>query len=289
MNPKVSIIIPFYNAQATLDRSLTGLLTQTYTNLEIIYIDDGSTDRSLEVVEGISAGDERVKIIRKKNTGVSSSRNVGLENATGEWIYFADADDWMVRDCIETLVKGAEALNCDMVVSDFARVRSGLVSHKHGPAGGLFTQKQFLRYMGRRPSDHYFSSLWNKLFRRSIIEQEYLRFDTSISFGEDHVFILRYLRSVRNVMLVDRPLYYYIDTEGSLLHRGLNIPGVIKMKWDTYWPYLRLYNESGLYRGITGRPRVYKFIFMPTLDHFVDKGDAPFDPKQILGERTPEE
>ena len=280
--PTVSVIIPFYNSERTIERMLSAVLGQTYRKLEIILVDDGSTDGGAELVEELAADDARVQLVRKENTGVSGTRNVGLEAATGEWVYFADADDWMVGDALEAFVAAATQSACDLAISDFCRVAKGVISHKHGPATGVFTMRQFLRYMGRRPADHYYSSLWNKLFKRSILEEQHLRFDTSIAFGEDHVFILNYLRHVESVALIDRPLYYYIDTEGSLIHRGLSIRGVIKMKWDTYRPYLRLYNDSGLYRGPRGRMRIYKFIAMPAMDHFVDRGDEPFDPRAII-------
>ena len=280
--PKVSIIVPFYNAHATLKRTLEGIRRQTYRNLEIIAVDDGSTDEGPADALAVARLDSRIHIVHKENDGVSSARNVGLDVAKGEWVYFVDADDWITADCIESFVTSAQRFSCDFVISDFYRVAKGLAGHKHGPATGLFATSQFLRYMGRRPADHYYSSLWNKLFKRSLIEEAGLRFDTKIHFGEDHVFILNYLRLVETVALVDKPLYYYIDREGSLVHRGLNPLGVVKMKWDTYRPYLRLFNDVGLYRGLQ-RPRVYKFIFIPCLDHFVDKGDAPFDETAVFG------
>jgi len=281
--PKVSVIVPFYNAEETLHRTLQGLRNQTYRNLEIIVIDDGSTDNGAAEALRVAQIDSRVHLIRKENTGVSDTRNVGLNAAKGEWIYFMDADDWLVQDCVETLVAYALRYETEFVIADFYRVAKGLVGHKHGPATGLFTTAQFLRYMGRRPANHYFASLWNKLFKRENIKKAHLRFDTKISFGEDHVFILNYLRTVDTVALVDKPLYYYIDREGSLVHQGLNPFGAIKMKWDTFWPYLHLFNDQGLYRGLMGRLRVYKYALIPCMDHFVDRGDAPFEPKAVFG------
>lgn len=280
--PKVSVVVPFFNAEATIASTLASIMGQTYRNLDIVLVDDGSTDGSEAAALEYARYDSRIHLVKKANEGVSGARNVGLGCAKGEWVFFCDADDWMVPECIETLVETAVSTRCDFVISDFYRVAKGMSAHKHGPATGVFTTEQFLRYMGRRPADHYYSSLWNKLFNRSVIEGADLRFDTGIAFGEDHVFILEYLRHVGAVALVDKPLYFYIDTAGSLVHCGLNPLGVVKMKWDTYRPYLRLFNDVGLYKGIQ-RPRVYKFMFMPCMDHFVDKGDAPFDGRKLFG------
>lgn len=97
MNPKVSVILSFYNAQATLERAIRGILEQTYRNIEVILIDDGSTDRSAAIAEEHVAVDSRIHLICKPNTGVSDSRNIGLDVATGDWVYFVDADDCRAR------------------------------------------------------------------------------------------------------------------------------------------------------------------------------------------------
>lgn len=281
-NQLVSVIIPFYNARTTIERMLTAIVEQTYTNLEIICVDDGSEDDGAKLVEDFAERDGRVRLIRKQNTGVSNTRNVGLAAANGEWIYFADADDWIVGNAIETFVKHANLSGSELAISDFYRVSKGMVAHKHGPATGAFPMRQFLRYMGRRPADHYYASLWNKLFKHSILEEQGLCFDSSIRFGEDHVFILNYLRHVERVVLIDQPLYYYIDNQGSLIHRGLNPVGIAKMKWDTYRPYRQLCKDSGQFPGARGALRVSKFIVMPAMDHFVDQGDEPIDRRYIF-------
>ncbi len=281
-NPLVSIIVPVYNSEKTIGRLLGALVEQTYENIEIILIDDGSTDGGADLCRTAAENDSRIILIQQENAGVSAARNAGLKVASGEWIYFSDADDWMVADSIETFVRTVLSTGCDLAITEFYRVSKGVIGHKHGPATGVFSTEQFLRYMARRPADHYYGSLWNKMFRRSIIEKERLRFDTGIKFGEDHVFILNFLRSTEVVTLIDRPMYYYIDTEGSLIHSGFNAFGVVKMKWDTYRPYLRLYNDFNLYHGLRGRLRIYKFMFIPALDHFVDRGDEPFDPRAFF-------
>ena len=286
--PLVSIIIPFYNACDTIARCLDAILGQNYRNLEVILVNDGSTDASPDVVREVCESDARVKLVDKPNTGVSDSRNKGLDVASGEWVYFVDADDWMVPEAISTLVEAAQLGGSDLAVTDFFRIRKGAVAHKHGPATGTVSMRQFLRYMSRRPANHYFASLWNKLFKRSVIEEISLRFDTGISFGEDHVFILEYLRRIESVSLIDRPLYFYIDTDDSLVHRGLGPIGVVKMKWKTYKPYRHLFAEQQLYRRPLERRRIYKYIFMPCTDHFVDIGDAPFDPRVLYGKSAAE-
>ncbi len=277
VNPKVSVILPFYNAQRTLDRSIRGILKQTHRNIEFILIDDGSTDDSQKIAREYVAKDGRIHLICKPNSGVSSSRNIGLDAATGDWIYFVDADDWIELDAIEAFMAAATSPACDFVVSDFYRVQGETMSYKHGPVAGLISREKYAEFMSSRPANFYYTSLWNKMFRRSIIEDNHMRFDTSMRFGEDHVFILKYMSLIDRVALIDRALYYYIDNEGSLIHQGLNPAGVVKMKWNTYRPYLKLYHKLGVFEHVYQRPKLYKFIFMPATDAFSRKGSEPVD------------
>lgn len=281
MSQKVSVILSFYNAERTLERSIRGILDQTYRDIEVILIDDGSTDRGAAIAEEHVAVDSRIHLICKPNTGVSDSRNIGLDVATGSWVYFVDADDWIEPDAIEAFMQAATSPSCDLVVCDFYRVQGDVMSYKHGPAVGLISRERYATFMAHRPSNFYYTSLWNKVFKRSIIEEHAMRFDTRMQFGEDHVFILDYVRLVDRIALLDRALYYYVDNAGSLVHQGLNPVGVVKMKWNTYLPYLRLYRDLALFERFYERPSLYKFIFMPATDAFAKKDAEPIDPATL--------
>lgn len=283
MNPKVSIIVSFYNSERTLERCLAGILGQSYDNIELVLIDDGSTDGGRDIAQRYARSDRRVQLIQKENTGVSDSRNVGLDAITGDWVYFADADDWIAPHTVQTFVDAAMSPSCDLAVSDFYRVKGERVAYKKGPSGGLVSCGRYARFMARRPANFYYTSLWNKVFRRSIIEEHGMRFDTGMQFGEDHVFILEYLHFVDRVALISQALYYYVDNEGSLVHQGLNPAGIVKMKYNTYLPYLRLFDKLGVYRRCIDRPKLYKFIFWPATDNFVKQGAEPLDTSHIPG------
>lgn len=281
MNPKVSIILSFYNAERTLERSIRGILEQTYRNIEVILIDDGSSDGSRAIAEEHVAQDARIHLIVKPNTGVSDSRNIGLDAATGDWVYFVDADDWVEPDAVEAFMQAATSPSCDLVVCDFYRVQGDVMSYKRGPAVGLVSREKYATFMSRRPSNFYYTSLWNKMFKLSIINEHGMRFDTRMQFGEDHVFILEYILLVDRVSLLDRALYYYVDNAGSLVHQGLNPVGIVKMKWNTYLPYLRLYRDLQLFEKAYQRPALYKFIFMPATDAFAKRDAEPIDPETL--------
>src|SRR5690554_2682260 len=112
---KVSIIIPVYNKAPYLDSCISSVINQTYKNLEIIIIDDGSTDNSLEICENYRKKDERIQLISQENQGVSVARNKGIQKASGEWIYFLDADDYLELDAFEILVKKSHYLDVDLI------------------------------------------------------------------------------------------------------------------------------------------------------------------------------
>lgn len=281
VSQKVSIIMCFYNAERTLERSIRGIVDQTYRNIEFILIDDGSTDGSSVIAKQYADVDDRIKLICKSNTGVSDSRNIGLDAATGDWVYFVDADDWIMEDAVEAFMDAASNPTCDLVVCDFYRVQGDVMSRKEGPAVGLVSREKYASFMSRRPSNFYYTSLWNKVFKLDLINEHHMRFDNSMHFGEDHVFILQYIMLVDRVALLDRALYYYVDNAGSLVHQGLNPAGIVKMKWNTYLPYLRLYRDLGLYEKFYQRPNLYKFIFMPSTDAFARKDAEPVDPRAL--------
>ena len=280
--PLISIIVSFYNDEPYLERTMSGIVHQTYANLEVIAIDDGSTDDGLEIVERYAAADPRIHVVSKPNTGVSSSRNAGLDRARGEWVYFADADDWMAHDAIERFVEMAVSTpDCDLVVSSFFRVHGMNAALKAGPAGGVVSRERYLHWMRARPANLYYASLWNKFFRRSLIEEHGMRLDTKVNFGEDHIFILGYLRYVRRVGLVEKGLYYYVDNQDSLLHQGLQPMGVVRMKLDTLGPYVDLFTSVGLNRTPLQKIRTLSFALVPSTDYFVYAGSRPLEAREV--------
>ncbi len=280
--PLVSIVVSLYNDEPYLERTMSGIVNQTYANLEVVVIDDGSTDDGLAIVERYAAVDARIHVVSKPNTGVSSSRNMGLSRASGEWVYFADADDWMAHDAIERFVEVAVSRpDCDLVVSSFFRVHGMNAALKAGLAGGVVSRERYLRWMRARPANLYYASLWNKFFRRSLIEEHGLRLNTSVSFGEDHIFILDYLHYVRRVGLVEKGLYYYVDNQDSLLHQGLQPLGVVRMKYDTIKPYINLFTSVGLFSTPLQKLRTLSFAFMPSTDYFVYAGSRPLEAREV--------
>lgn len=187
--PFVSLIIPVYNAEKYLRRCLTSAMEQTFKDMEILVVNDGSTDESLAICLEYAQMDPRFHIINKENTGVSDSRNRAIQIAKGDYLQFMDSDDWLTPDATETFVYAAQKFNCDLVIADFYRVDKAVFTEKqHIRERGLLTREQFATYMMQDPADFYYGVLWNKLYRRQVIADNHLEMDAQMRWCEDFLF-----------------------------------------------------------------------------------------------------
>ena len=280
MRPMVSIIVPVYNAEQYLRRCVDSILNQEYTDFELFLVNDGSTDSSGDICEEYGDKDHRVIVIQKENTGVSDSRNRALDRARGKYLQFLDSDDWITPDATRLFVRAAEEYGCDMVISDFYRV----VGERLSPKGdieeeGVLTREEFAAHMMENPADFYYGVLWNKLYRRDIVEEHNLRMDTDISWCEDFMFNLEYIRYAKVFYALHAPIYYYVKRKGSLASQGINISKTVKMKLNVFEYYNNFYKhvlEEEDYEK--NRLQVYRF--------FIDAaGDGTVPPSILPGSK----
>lgn len=244
MNPMVSIIVPVYNAQKTLNRCIDSILNQEYSDFELLLANDGSSDASGEICDFYAAADKRVKVIHKPNTGVSDTRNIAILQAKGTYLQFLDSDDWITPDATKLLVRAAEEHCCDLVISDFYRVVGDRVSHKGDiEDDGVLTREEFAEHMMENPADFYYGVLWNKLYRHDIVEKYQLKMDTSVSWCEDFLFNLEYILHAKVFYALQAPIYYYVKTKGSLASQSMSISKTIKMKFMVFEYYNNFYKD----------------------------------------------
>lgn len=268
--PKVSIIIPVYNAEANLNRCIDSVLNQEFTDFELILMDDGSKDSSPAILDSYAAADSRVKVVHKANSGVSDTRNQALDLASGTYIQFMDADDWITKDATQMLVRSAENTDADLVIADFYRVVGENVSAKGDiDQEGLISRETFADYMVRHPADFYYGVIWNKLFKRSILEEQHVRMDTSLSWCEDFIFNLEYLLYVDHVFVLKVPVYYYVKTEGSLVAKNFSLTNSIRMKFDVIEYYSNFYKNIYDKKDYAARrPQIAGFLIDFSKDGF---------------------
>lgn len=210
MSPKVSVIVPFYNAEVYLPDCLICIQAQTYLDFEVILVDDGSTDKSLYAIELLRSTDDRFQLYHQHHRGVSSARNVGLKYATGDFICFVDADDQIAPTYIEDLFNAIDD-KVDSSMGGFKKI--DLLSHDECviiPAKKIETLEENLLGFYDAKSTDWQRYLWNRMFKRSIIQQNNIRFEEGIYYKEDGLFVIRYLCASNGLVgCVDKVLYYY--------------------------------------------------------------------------------
>lgn len=283
MNPTVSIIVPVYNAEACLRRCVESVLHQEFTDFELILANDGSRDGSGALCDKFAAADNRVRVFHKENSGVSDTRNLGLDQAQGRYLQFLDADDWLTPDATKLLVRAMEDHACDLVVSDFYRVVGERVSHKGDiDEAQVLNREEYAAYMMGNPADFYYGVLWNKLYRREIVERYHLRMDPAVSWCEDFMFNLEYIRRAETFFALQVPIYYYVKTKGSLCTQGISVSKTIQMKLTVFEYYNRFY-KSVLNEEDYEKPRlkIYRFLVDAAED-----GTIPPMAKRLGSERV---
>lgn len=242
--PKLSIIVPVYNAEKVIERCIDSIINQDYEDYEAIVIDDGSTDNSPNILDEYAKKYDYIKVIHKENTGVSDTRNTGLKLAKGKYIQFIDCDDWLNEVAMKSLVRVMEDTNCDLVVADFYRVIGNNISRKGNiNIKDSLTLEEYAEWMMEAPADYYYGVIWNKLYKKEIIDKYNIKMDVNLSFCEDFVFNLEYLIHCKTITPLQIPIYYYVKTEGSLVSQNLNIPNIVKMKTSIYEYYNNFYKN----------------------------------------------
>ncbi len=219
----VSVIVPVYNVQAYIRKCLDTLIAQTYKDLEIILVDDGSTDMSGYICDEYAEKDERIKVIHQKNKGLCGARNAGLKVATGAYIGFVDSDDWLKDDMYEYLVKKLEEYKADIVSCRYYRVVNGKdTTSRCDGEDVILTQKQAIRELVNRFILR--STFWNKLFKRKVFDG--FEFPEGRTY-EGTVSMHKVFENAKTIVLLGDPKYYYVDNEGSIINtksvkNGLN-------------------------------------------------------------------
>lgn len=210
---QISVIIPVYNAVKYLDECLKMLINQTFKDFEVIFINDGSTDSTEEMLKYYSKIDDRIIVINKDNSGAWESRNYGIEASEGKYIVFIDCDDYFDEFLLETMYQAIESNKLDLVVSGHIDVsvykNRRITKYKVPVQGELFeTKEDFLGNIIKLRSLGVGDTLWNKIYRADIIKNNGIRFQP-FRRGEDVIFNLNYYNNVNSCLLLDEYHYYY--------------------------------------------------------------------------------
>ncbi|WP_169833792.1 glycosyltransferase [Saccharibacillus sacchari] len=217
MIPLVSVVVPVFNVERFLRRCLDSLIHQTLKRIEIIVVNDGSTDGSREIMDSYAKSDSRVIIIDQKNQGLSAARNTALNAAKGLYVAFVDSDDWIEINALAAMYEEAAREEADICACDYALAYEDRIEHD---VLGLGTERIVIEQYGLDRlwnSKKYAVMVWNKLYRRSLIEAHGLRFESNSKvFSEDVLFNLCFLRHANVFVSVKHTLYYYLQRPDSL-------------------------------------------------------------------------
>ena len=224
--PQISIIIPVYKSEDKLARCVNTVLAQSFTDFQLILVDDGSPDNSGKICDDFAKKDDRVIVFHNKNAGAAAARNAGIKAAKGKYIGFVDSDDFVAENHFEGMFSTAEKYLSDITMCDFLSVgknSSETVMH-HGFSEGTVLNRSEIKskiydnIFYNKNTVGYFS-LWNKLFRRSLVTRNGILINEDMSFGEDMLFVMDCLKQTNSIAFCENAGYYYEMTEDGLFSK----------------------------------------------------------------------
>lgn len=215
----ISVIIPVYNVEIYFSRCLESIIGQTYKKIEIILIDDGSTDNSGKICDKYALNDKRIKVIHASNKGPAATRNIGIENSKGTFIFFLDADDFIENNALNLLIENYRRTKADIIIGDFRKINDNNSNPDSGHGrilleSKLLTKKDIIDYIRcylKKPNSfQLFAYSWGRLFKSSIIKDNNMHFDESLRTFEDVAFNFDYLNHVEKVSFLKETIYNHL-------------------------------------------------------------------------------
>lgn len=263
----ISVIVPVYNAERWIKKCIFSILRQTYHNIEIILVDDGSKDKSLTICKNFAKTDTRIRIISKENGGVSSARNAGLLSAKGEYITFVDSDDFLASNAIGVMAKVIEQSKADFCVgqiiylSPVGNVHQNRVKNRVCKRIDMSEFCDFLDGMDTGPC--------GKLFKRSVIKQNNIMFDESVHMGEDTIFFYDYLRACNVIASVDGDVYYINGLMETSLSRNTYHENLAENLHRCLYKYIEIFRgEKNTFTELSIEKNIIRF-FKISCGHYI--------------------
>jgi glycosyltransferase involved in cell wall biosynthesis len=251
-NPLVSIIIPIYNSEAFLDKCIKSAINQSYKNIEVILINDGSTDLSGRICDDYALNDNRIKVIHKNNGGLVSSRKTGLKVSTGEYVLYIDGDDWIESNLIEYYIDQVIKFNADIVISSHIvnlEGREDILMNSLPP--GVYDKDKLksliypkMLYTGNFSQFGIFSYSWGKLYRKEILLENQLKVTEDITIGEDALCLYSTLLDANTLVILEKPGYHYRQRANSLI-KTLRTIDISKMQ-KVYNDFKNIFYDKGV-------------------------------------------
>lgn len=259
MSARISIIVPVYNCEQYIEKCLKSLVEQTYGSIEILVVDDGSTDKTPEIIDQYAKGFPNMHIFHCRNKGVSATRNFGLSKAHGEYIGFVDADDFIEKSMYAKMLHAIQRQMSDWVECGYYKV------YCETPYLGYLPEYAKITYHDNNFDEFCLTHImqepliWNKLFKRSIILDNKLAFGLGAS--EDMVFCMEYALHTKTLVCLNEALYYYIQRDNSIMHTSTKEIHILELWIEQF---LRRIYPNKMYEKKAGT-NIYKYIFAKIL------------------------
>ncbi len=248
-SPAVSVIVPVYKAEKYIHKCVDSLLSQTFQDYEILLIDDGSPDRSGDICDEYAQRDKRVRVLHKENGGVSRARNLGLDNANGQWIVFVDSDDWVEKNYLQKLLEPTQNEYVELVVSGIQY----FFAHNNRYRT-MFTYPDLFIDLDKMPEIVSSLQLLNngcpvaKLYQAKIIRSNHLHFNTDLSINEDHLFVIQYYNAISKMFTIQSVSYNYffdfkIPSLTKTFHSSEEFIKIAEMMSDEFKIFINRYNN----------------------------------------------
>lgn len=259
MEKLISVIIPVYNGEKTIARCLESIIKQSYQNLEIIVVNDGSKDRTLQICEKYANEDDRIIIINKDNEGPSKARNLALDNATGSFVMFADCDDYVEENWCKELYEAISTNKASLALCTYYEISDKEKRRCRDAYSKTYTRFSYSLEICHNPISYYHGVLWNKIYRNTIIRRKGIRFEEDLQFGEDFAFNLKYLEKSNKIVSIDKPLYNYVSsTTDSLSRYRKEIYKRVDERVELFTRYVDYWKSIKLYRYV--KPMIDAYI-----------------------------
>lgn len=277
----VSIIIPVYNAQDYLSECIESVLNQTFENWHMILINDGSSDKSLCICEKYASNDDRIMVVNKENSGVSDTRNVGIDDADGDFIIFLDADDRIAPKMLEKLVDRITETSADICVCGFSKFDENNKTVKWEALDGVWHGDDFFNMFGKLYDMTLLSGPCFKMYRTKIIKDNNILFDVNRSLGEDLTFNLQYYEHCTSLACIPEPMYEYRTVKNTSLSNKFN-PDKSEIQYELYSQVINFCEKHNCLENNLGY--INKVFFRQTYVQIQDifSSDKTFSEKKML-------
>lgn len=261
-NYKISTIIPVYNQEKYIEKALKSIVNQTFQPYEILIINDASTDKTKDKCKEFRILYNNIRIINlKKNMGVSNARNIGIDNANGDYIHFIDSDDTIEKDMYESIIVETGNQEKDLIITGTKYNENNKINiyiPQKGNINTLNEMKSFIKencISGRRD---IFNVVWNKLYKREFLLENNIRFDKYITFGEDFLFNLKCMRKTNSIYIINNAYYNYMRRFNEETLKTKFLRNKIYLRRLFYKKWIEFYKSYDIYEDVSKEMQIYE-------------------------------